>query len=438
MAKAKETEKSEKQVAPAVNGHAANGSANGKASTPLADLMRIIGGTGRFDPLPPDQHRWQARDSEPPKHRMWSWMIGHTVARRSPQAIDDFGHDLHLNDMAKDLGMDPANVRFNWRLGVRNGLWRNGDKDEGPQRLYLKAAVGDLPDEDNQKGEEKAQEVCANLFPSSIFKKIKDWPPERLALLESKWRAIGEIDRELNAALMAARRNIIEQAQYTLLADFGVKHKPQEHRKKSESEEEAKNRRDRVQPLLPALANFVQSLVEAPEKLCADSEKNSAHKKTELAQTRIYKELEFRDLEGNLRPNGQSVTAVTTTPAPAGRPDGDSPNTDEEKPALRVQITEYLRQFKIASPLDPRDVDRITEAISSEKLLGQFKEATSPEHFKDPPRKWILLIRIAERVAKDGERYQQAGLLERKPVSRFDQKVEAFEQRMREERARAN
>ncbi len=47
-------------------------------------LMQAMGSDGGFDPIPPDQHRWQMTASNDPLIRLWSWMCAHTIRMGHP------------------------------------------------------------------------------------------------------------------------------------------------------------------------------------------------------------------------------------------------------------------------------------------------------------------------------------------------------------------
>jgi hypothetical protein len=102
--------------------------------------------------------------------------------------------------------------------------------------------------------------LCVPLFPAHIYKQIQGLSPEQVRGLGVQWEAITEVDRELNAALMAARRRFMEQKQDALLARFGIEHQRQLHAKKGETAEEAALRRSRGDVFLPTIERYVQTI----------------------------------------------------------------------------------------------------------------------------------------------------------------------------------
>lgn len=130
-------------------------------------------------------------------------------------------------------------------------------------------------------------------------------------------------------------------------------------------------------------------------------------------------------------PEVPPVEVHESPPKPAGRPEGG------DESILKSQVREYLSAFAIPDPLTPLVVREVAQHITTENQLHQFKEATAPDRIK--PRKWIALIRIAEQVARDGPRYEQAKANEQKLNGpRISSKTADFARRWREEHARAD
>lgn len=227
-------------------------------------LMKAMGSTSGFDPIPPDQHKWQMAAGEDPLHRIWSWLCAHTIhwGHRSPYAISKEGDELHLENIATDLGMDEANVRRYWREGLEKGIWRGGTRAEGTRRLYL---AGKTPPPKNvtlvnEKECTDFSERRINNLPTHIRKQIVDWDTSRQQALADEFAREDELEERTFATLQAATRNIIGQRKDNVCTRHGVKWDRQEHTKKTETPEEAAARRGRVQPILPFLESFVQTI----------------------------------------------------------------------------------------------------------------------------------------------------------------------------------
>lgn len=221
-------------------------------------LMKEMGSRDGYTPIPPDQHDWQRESDEPPKQRMWSWMVRATCfyGRRSPYAVDREGKELHLEHCAKDLGMDMANARHYWAIGVKQGIWRSGDHQEGPRRMYL---CGRVP---RRKPEDAAEKYVHTFCSASIYKQIKHLDDET----QKRIRYILEEESRLKdayaAAIQAAVRELFIRRQYNALEPFGVKPGLQKHKKQEETDEDAERRRSRIEPILAPLEEYVQTIRE--------------------------------------------------------------------------------------------------------------------------------------------------------------------------------
>jgi hypothetical protein len=102
------------------------------------------------------------------------------------------------------------------------------------------------------------------------------------------------------------------------------------------------------------------------------------------------------------------VVDTPESPAPeelAGWPEGGD-DTQSTSPDLRAEVQQHLESFPIPDPLTPEVVEQVASAITTEGLLEQFREATKPNRIK--PRKWVALVHIALKVARDGARYARA------------------------------
>lgn len=238
-------------------------------------LMKEMGARSGFDPLPPDQHKWQAAKDEPPLHRIWAWMCAHTIhwGHRSAFAVSREKHELHLEHIAADLDMDEGNVRRTWRDGVRKGLWRNGTEQEGPRKLFLCGEVKPQATE----GEEKAEEVCTDLLPPYITKQIKELPEQKQEEFWRGYKADLLVQKRVHADVTAAVRLIFDGKQDSRFQAFGIKKIREQHAKAKKpgagaqaSQQPANGAngngsigRDRLQPLLPAIEGFVQTVAES-------------------------------------------------------------------------------------------------------------------------------------------------------------------------------
>jgi len=100
---------------------------------------------------------------------------------------------------------------------------------------------------------------------------------------------------------------------------------------------------------------------------------------------------------------------IERTPLPPDNPSQvqvGRPVVDDSNKSLKNAVEEHLNTFPIPDPLTPETIEEVARHITTPENLEQFKAATSPDRLQ--ARKWILLIRIAERVARDGPRYAKA------------------------------
>lgn len=106
---------------------------------------------------------------------------------------------------------------------------------------------------------------------------------------------------------------------------------------------------------------------------------------------------------------------------PAGRP-----RVVPEDNSLKAEIRKHLEGFKIPR-LTSETVNEVATHITSPELLEAYVDATAPERFKDPPRSWGLLIRIAKEVGADASRYlQTAASSPGKPLTRAEQRKQEY------------
>ncbi len=245
-------------------------------------LMKAMGAKS-FDPMPPDQHKWQGAKGEPPVYRIWSWLCAHTIhwngQERSAFAIDKEGHDLFVEHFTKDLEMDERNARAYWQTGKDRGLWRNGTKEEGKRRLYLCGEV--KPAEPVQSADpEKGMYIPV---PDQILKKTKDWPPEKQKQFHEWWNVWALTQKQVSdtvlAELVGAGRSILDRSYDSALAEWGLPPNRQEHRN-GKSPDEAAARQARIDSLLPTIEGYVHTITESVQ-----SQKTTAYDEDVQAQT---------------------------------------------------------------------------------------------------------------------------------------------------------
>jgi hypothetical protein len=287
--------------------------------------------TGQFDPIPPDQYRWQFADTEPLKHRIWSWLMSHTVARghRKAYAVDRDSHVLSLAHLAADLGLTVDEILPTWRAGVRGGIWRTDSN--GLLCLLATVPKSETPphSEEYQTPESDTKTPCT-VLPDFIYKKTKDWVNEDKQALTDEWVQHSEFEKGFIAAVMVAYREVVREREDGLLAKYGFAPRRQCHRKNGETPEGAAERRGRIEALLPAMREIARTLeenfVRSSEKERTESKTDSVHS----SQPLVYLEyLEGLEKDSSSSSIGESVRGDSADAAAAADP---NPPPPEEKP----------------------------------------------------------------------------------------------------------
>lgn len=306
------------------------------------ELMRAFGTKRGFTPIPPAQHEWQRSPDEPPVHRIWSWMIRHTCTwiagpqKGSPYAAavteDGKERELHLEHIALDLfDGDGGRARRAWREGVERGLWRNGNETEGTRKLFLCGEV--RPVAEPEERTESESKGLYRLFPAQILKQIKerpdDWPREKVERMAADVARVLEAERETIAVSVAAVRADSIERQNKIYASYGASFNSQPHQKKSETPEDAAERRARIAPLLPAVSEFVQTFlgsVQNGHSTPYNGENGGVHVETGGASL-LQSHLAERKAREPVAGSGSDSAVVSRGPAKS-----KTPSHEEQKP----------------------------------------------------------------------------------------------------------
>ena len=172
----------------------------------ISQLAKALGcGKAGLDLIPPDQYLWMQKDGEPPLYRLWSWMMYQTMhwGRDSAYAISLDGRELHLKHAADDLGIDEKNIYKYWKEGVRRGLWRNGTKDEGSQRMYLCGTVTPLAADDPTIVRTYNFPPHMLTLSDCILEQIQAFPPDKQKEAFVRYGRIVEVGKQVHAELTA-------------------------------------------------------------------------------------------------------------------------------------------------------------------------------------------------------------------------------------------
>jgi hypothetical protein len=311
-----------------------------------SDLMRAMGSeSGSWDPIPPYQRTWQLSPNEPTKHRIWAWMLAHTVAagKKKAYATGEKGAALTVRHLAADLGMEPAEASHAFRSGVRAGLWRYGTEAEGKERLYLCAQPPPAAESaDNSYSEEyqtlPSSEVvyekgCTTFLPCYILKKTKDWDSKDRDEFTERWVALLDLEKRVNAAAMAAAREVMRGLEDRLLAEYGFPSSRQLQRKNGETDEQAAERRRRVEPLLPLVLEVAlaspDNLGQPAEKGCTTSAPNVVQPFPPLVYSHYTEGSEMACGGGGMGEGMGEGSAEMPQPSPKTSPSEEKPKPQQ-------------------------------------------------------------------------------------------------------------
>ena len=287
------------------------------------EKLMLAMGARSFDPIPPDQHQWQSAPGEPPLHRIWSFMCAHTIhfGHDSPFAVSTDGHVLALRNLATALGMGIENARMYWRLGCERGLWRNGTKAEGQERLYL---CGKVRPAAVQQGEETANgEICTYLFPPYVLKWLKDLPVEHREKLISLRQLDIEVRNEVQAELLAAQRVILDDIDDTHFREWGLPEKKRQGHKPRQAVPDASDRQKRIRVILPEVEKYVHMVASVVQT-----------RKIELSKSQVDAAQTGATLLPQKPPEKKETRASAPSSGSHSHQEGQQPRDEQERKQL--------------------------------------------------------------------------------------------------------
>jgi hypothetical protein len=335
-----------------------------KEPTPANDfrhvkaLMLAINSPDGFEPTPPRSNRWHKdKEGTTPLQRMWSEMMRCTVGwgHRTPYySIDSKGTEGHMKHLADRLDMDLPNTYRTWRAGVARGLWRNGTKEEGEERLYLR---GDVPKEHAGAASKADGEARRLQYGPHIAAATADWPEERKEKLYAKLDFELDLERYSLKEIVAGHRAVHTERWDFVLQEAGIPPNRQEHARKGESDEDRARRLAMLETLRPSLTKFVHSL----------------EKYVQSSKTTLYKVGET-EANGTAKSNEKPVrtrktedtakTAPTLLPLQSkyqrdsARPGQSLPNGTVKSPAVVDQKPKPKQLPAPASPLQFSEAEK--------------------------------------------------------------------------------
>jgi hypothetical protein len=170
-------------------------------------LMHLMGAKS-YDPIPPDQFLcFLDKDVRltPTGHRAHAWLQSKTIhspggsRHRTPQARDTRG-DLHLAEMAPDLGIDLPAASRAWDELEREGIGRRDEKG----RLWMCGKVQKT--EGRNKSEETKDELCTYKLPERFRLYLQTLDEKQRAQGEQRYFLAARFGEQLEAdAIKAAR-----------------------------------------------------------------------------------------------------------------------------------------------------------------------------------------------------------------------------------------
>jgi hypothetical protein len=329
------------------------------------DLIRRMGGTKGYDPMPPDQHAWPMKFGGTHVQMLWSWMCANTIARgrRSPYAVDEKGHDRHIEHAAADLNLDLANARRAWRTGCDMGLWKNGNvKDcKAKRRLYFS---GEVKPKSNELDEPETNDGRTN-GEKSLYRPFSPYIRQQILRLTSlKRRALLDrlqqeevLQNRVIADFTEAVRTIFDQRQDTLFDQYRVK-KIRINRKPDPKREA---RDQRIRSLVPVVERFVQTsfAFEAKEDCTSSPDGHVQTCVSSFTSSENYQ----REAGGHISDIENQKTAPVQNGRPA-RPPAKIPNSDEPESDI---LTDTLISCGFAH-LEPAEVDQVRVALGKTGL----------------------------------------------------------------------
>jgi len=392
----------------------------------VSRLIKAIGGK-HHNPLEGTHHKWlgTARQS---KIRIFLWLFERTCeydcakysaefGTRSPYARDKRGKALTLSHMAADFGIDPHNLRKDWEEGVAEGIWRNGDENEGENRLYLCGQVEVAP---KKRPETPENGVCTypwEKLPSYISNHIQTLPAERIAEFWGRYRVSEQVEKTLQAEAVAAVREVMEQEHDTIFRDFGKEKIRQEHAANGADPKYLEARAKRVSELSKALGGYVHTLREyvqsAPEALDKPSY-TPQNGDVSLLPSELQK-------EQNSRASESSETVVSrprqSAPSQQGQKRGQvhaeaAPVLHEEEKQAEFRIFLEFRKMQEHYPrtkfaLRPIDQTAKTDQLLVHRVLHAVGAANAPDFLekvwdKFKPQKGAMGLRKSRAPGEPG------------------------------------
>jgi hypothetical protein len=181
----------------------------------FSKLMKAMGSSDGFDPIPPAQYLCFLHKDAPPLQRLLAWVRSKTIRKGhwSAYCVDESGNELHLKDLGKALDWDKANVHRTWGDAETKGLVRR----EGA-KLCLCGSV--LP---SQLTDSKEALSVQTTFSPDLRRQIAKLSKAERVKFETQYKLFEAFKKPLEAQAMAEARRIEERLEDTILSTYGLR-----------------------------------------------------------------------------------------------------------------------------------------------------------------------------------------------------------------------
>lgn len=188
------------------------------------ELMRSMGATKGYDPIPPDQYLYFLYDSDP-RQKALAWVRAKTIRlnHRSPYCTNEDGNALTLSHMAADFGWPLSFASRIWSQLKSKGLVASDEQG----RLCL---CGDVPTPKKVRTETNQVNCTINL-PPYLRQQFQALSSERQAEFVRCYTCFLQFSHQVEADSIALARALKEPIEAKLLSEFGLKKKPGKKRR---------------------------------------------------------------------------------------------------------------------------------------------------------------------------------------------------------------
>ena len=344
--------------------------------------LMIAMGAPSWNPIPPDQTKWQSR-YKVPLFRLWGFMCEHSIrkGRRKGYVCDNNGNPLSIEDAARSLQMDPGFCRRLFREGIAMGLWRRGLKGESTPKIILNGRVSkpafieprdrisddDIPLEnegghDGEQTEKPSKKKVCTLpeLPPYILMKVNELPQNRQKSFFTLYSREVQGEKDMHADLTAANRLLWAPRKDGVLKKFGIDKIREVHSTKDGKPREPRppEREQFIQEVLPGLEEHIKGYVLVGNGRSVQSQNHSV-KATSIGPVQTFK-------------NG---TKNVSTRTPVGR--SESGNERALLEPLESSLSTPHRNIPAAAAVLSKDKPAAAASLIAESLNVDLEAASA-------------------------------------------------------------